>query len=172
MKRAHHAWPIFLIAVVLSGCAGYEPVETADEPVAIAVAPVINESDLAQIIAPLTRNLREGIAHSPNWRLTGEDTAAAVLHLTIVELEQDALARDPADTGRPLSFNSILRVKVEWESELPPPWGGDPVIEVETDQIIYSQPSLVNAQTTATAQMADRLAAAILQKLDWMEPAR
>ena len=61
---------------------------------------------------------------------------------------------------------------MEWDSPLPPPWGGEPVIEVETDQIIYAQPSLVNAQTTATAQMADRLAAAILQKLDWMEPAR
>ena len=173
MKLIRHPGPLLaLIAAGLAGCAGYAPVQTADEPVAIAVAPVVNQSELAQIIAPLARNLREGIAHSPNWRLTGEESAAAVLRLTVLDLEQDALARDPQDTGRPLSFNSILRVRVEWDSPLPPPWGGDPVIEVETDQIIYSQPSLVNAQTTATAQMADRLAAAILQKLDWMEPAR
>lgn len=173
MKHLLH--PGILLACVaagLAGCAGYAPVEAPAAPVSIAVAPVINESELAQIIAPLTRNLREGIAHSPNWRLTAEDQAEAVLRLTILDLRQDALARDPADTGRPLSFNTTLRVRVEWDSTQPAPWGGDPVIEVETDQILYAQPSLVNAQTTATAQMADRLAEAILQKLDWAEPAR
>ena len=175
MKLIRHPGPLLaLIAAGLAGCAGYAPVQTADEPVAIAVAPVVNQSELAQIIAPLARNLREGIAHSPNWRLTGEESAAAVLRLTVLDLEQDALARDPQDTGRPLSLNRVLRFRfrVEWDSPPPPPWGGEPVIEGETDQIIYAQPSRVNAQTTATAQMADRLAAAILQKLDWMEPAR
>jgi hypothetical protein len=134
---------------------------------AIAVAPVVNESELAQIIAPLSRNVREGIAHSPNWRLVREDEAEAVLHLTVRSVERDALARDPQDTGRPLSFHEVVRVSIEWESSSPAPWGATPATEVESDQILYAQPSLVNAQTSATAQLADRLAAKVLQKLDW-----
>ena len=156
----------------LFGCSGYAPLEPTAEPMAIAVAPVINESELAQVIAPLVRNVREGIAHSPNWELVGEDEAEAVLRLTVRDLERQALARDPEDTGRPLSFRNVLRVTAEWDSEYAAPWGSDATTEVETDQIIYAQPSLVNAQSTATAQMADRLAEQILQKLDWTEPAR
>ena len=134
---------------------------------AIAVAPVVNQSELAQIIAPLSRNVREGIAHSPNWELVSEADAGAVLRLTILEVEREALARDPQDTGRPLSFKEVVRVAVEWDSNSPAPWGDAPVVEVESDQILYAQPSLVNAQTSATAQLADRLAAKVLQKLDW-----
>jgi hypothetical protein len=166
--------PSFLLALAtlgLFGCAGYEPLGTHGEQMDIAVAPVINESELAQIIAPLARNVREGIAHSPNWRLVSEEDAEAVLRLTILEVERDALARDPEDTGRPLSFHELVRVAVEWDSSSPAPWGENPVIEVESDQILYAQPSLVNSQAMAMSQLADRLAAKVLQKLDWIEAA-
>jgi hypothetical protein len=156
-------------ALGLAGCAGYEPLETGDAPVAVAVAPVINLSELPQVIAPLSRNVREGIGHSPNWRLVSEAEADAILRLTVVSLEREALARDPQDTGRPLSFKEVVRVKVEWDSELPAPWGPADSVEVESDHVLYAQPSLVNAETMATAQLADRLANKILQKLDWVE---
>ncbi len=156
-----------VLAMGLNGCANYSPLMPKQEPVQIAVLPLANESDIPQIIAPLSRNLREKLAHSPNWELVGEDEAEAKLHLTVLELEKRTMARDPRDTGRPLSFHEEIRVAVEWISDLPAPWGTSKVIEVSSDQILYGQPSLVDSRTSATAGLADRLADKILQRLDW-----
>ena len=155
------------VALGIAGCAHYSVVEPVEDPVTITVLPVINQSELPQIIAPLARNLREKLAHSPNWALVGDDSAEVALQVTISALERSTLARDPADTGRPLSYREIIRISVEWQSELPPPWGPDPVLLIEDDQLLYAQPSLVNAETVAMGEIADRLAEKILQRLDW-----
>ena len=162
---------VILSIAGLAGCSSYEPVSVADEPVSLAVLPVINDSSLPQIIAPLARNLREKLAHSPNWDLVAADSAEASLQVTILSLESETMARDSSDTGRPLSYYEEVKVSVEWISELPAPWGGDPVMVVSTDQIIYAQPSLVDARTSATAGVADRLAEKIVQRLDWAKSA-
>jgi len=164
--------PLYFLAVIsmgIIGCSNYTPLTAPAEPTALAVAPVINESELPRIIAPLSRNVREGIAHSPNWKLVSESNAEVVLRITVLGVERVALARDPKDTGRPLSFHEVVQVSVEWDGEGPAPWGDDPVVTVESDHILYTQPSLVNASTMAMAPLADRLAGKILQKLDWSE---
>ena len=156
-----------VLVMGLNGCTNYSPLVPKQEPIQITVLPVVNESDIPQIIAPLSRNLREKLAHSPNWELVGQDQAEAKLHVTVLELEKRTMARDPRDTGRPLSFHEEVRVAVEWISELPAPWGANKVIEVSSDQILYAQPSLTDARTSATPGLADRLAEKILHRLDW-----
>ncbi|HSH09343.1 MAG TPA: LPS assembly lipoprotein LptE [Oceanipulchritudo sp.] len=133
----------------------------------IALLPVVNNTELPQIIAPLARNVREKIAHSPGWDLVGEDEAEVTLQITVTSFNRTALARDPSDTGRPLSYREVIRVSLEWISDLPPPWGDDPVTVVESDQILYAQPSLVNSEAGAMVEIADRLAEKIQQQLDW-----
>lgn len=158
-----------LILLGIAGCTGYAPLPVAPEPVKLQLLPVVNRSELPQIIAPLTRNIREGLAHSPNWRLASANQAEVQLQVTVVSFNRDDIAREPTDTGRPLSFNETVRVSIEWISDLPPPWGDDPVVYVESDQLLYAQPSLVDTETVAMAEMAERLAEKVIQQLDWMQ---
>jgi hypothetical protein len=152
----------------LAGCAGYEPLAATAEPVRIAVPPILNDSEMPQIIAPLARNVREKIAHSRNWELGDSESAEAALQITVLELERRAMARDPEDTGRPLSYQDVVRISIEWQADVPPPWGPDPVVQLETDVLLYAQPSLVDAESVAMAEVADRLAEKIIQQLDWI----
>ena len=157
------------ILLWMAGCMHYEPVER-ERAVAIALAPVINESEIAQIIAPLNRNVREGLAHSRNFRLVDIDEAEVVLQLRVRSLNRRALARDPLDTGRPLSYRERVRVTVEWVSELPPPWGPDPVTRVESEFLLYAQPALVSAESSALAELSEDLTAQIIDRLEWPAP--
>ncbi len=154
--------------VGLTGCTGYAPLETAREPVSVEVLPVINQSELPQIIAPLARNIRERVAHSPNWRLTSGSRAEVQLQVRVLSFQRDEIARDPKDTGRPLSFNETVRISIEWISDLPPPWGDQSVVVVESDQLLYAQPSLVDSEMVAMAEMAERLSDKVIQQLDWI----
>ncbi len=155
------------VLLLLGGCAGYEALEPSGAPVRLTVQPVLNETELPQIIAPLSRNLREKLAHSPNWKLVDEADAEAALQVTVSGFTRSSLARDPGDTGRPLSYMEEIELTVEWISDLPPPWGPEPTVTVRTDQLLYSQPSLTSAESVAMAEIADRLAEKILQQLDW-----
>ena len=167
MQPGFFRFLVLIPVLLLGGCAGYEVLEPAAEPVHLAVLPVLNDSELPQIIAPLARNLREKVAHSPNWKLVNAEDADAALQVTVRNFTRSALARDPGDTGRPLSYLEEVEVTVEWISELPPPWGPQATVNVRTDQLLYSQPSLTNAESVAMAEIADRLAEKILQQLDW-----
>jgi len=166
MARSFKILPLFCL-ILLAGCVGYESLDTPDDPVRLAILPIQNESELPQIIAPLARNVREKVAHARGWELSSEANAEAALRITVSDFNRYALARDPGDTGRPLSYFEEFEVKVEWISELPAPWGPDPEVTITTDQIMYSQPSLTNAESVAMAEIADRLAEKILQRLDW-----
>lgn len=155
-----------LAAFITAGCAQYKPVGNA-EVTLVALAPIINEADVPQIIAPLARNLRERLNHSPNWRLVDEADAEVLLRVTLTGRERDAVARDPVDTGRPLSYYETLFLNLEWESDLPAPWGPRPVTRIEADSLLYAQPSLVTAETAAVNELADELARKIVARMGW-----
>ena len=151
----------------LSGCSSYEVVKPAPKPVRIALLPVNNTSDLPRIIAPLARNLRERLAHSPNWELVDADRAEARLLVTVTDLDRQAISRNPQDTGRPLSFREEVMVEVEWKSSLPCPWGPSNTFVTSSDHIIYAHRSLPDASESAIAALADRIAAKIVDRMDW-----
>ncbi len=166
--RAARVIACLLLPALLAapGCTHYAP-PPARPPVRIALAPVVNEGGPPQLIAPLARSLREGLAHAPNWELVEPDRAEAVLRVTVLPLRREALSRDPADTGRPLSFQDTLALTVEWDSAEPPPWGGEPVLRVEADTLLYAQPSQVTAEAMALPALAQDLARKVLERLDW-----
>jgi hypothetical protein len=148
----------------------YQPVQSGD-PVRMTIAPIISQTGVAQVIAPLSRNLHEQLNHSRNVKLVGDASADVTLIITVTGLSREAIARDPEDTGRPLSYYESLRVSVEWVSDLPPPWGSDPVTTVEANTLIYAQPSLPGAESIAVTEMAENLARKIVERLNWPAPA-
>lgn len=158
-----------VLLALFNGCAQYTASERVD-PIKIALAPLINESEMAQVIAPLSRNLRERLNHAAGWHLVSEDEAEVVLEVRLLSLRRNAIARDPEDTGRPLSYAEELQVALEWVSDWPPPWGDDPVIFISVDTLVYAHPSLLTAETAATGELADRLARKILATISWPDP--
>lgn len=156
------------VIILLSGCAGYEPLREPESPVRLAVGPIINHSSLPQVIAPLARNLRERLAQSSRFQLVPEESAEVVLHVTVDELDRSTMARDPRDTGRPLSYLDILKVTIEWRGSPQAPWGDQPMV-VEVDQLLYAQPSLIDSESAALAAMATRLADRIVQRMEWAD---
>ncbi len=152
--------------LLMAGCRNYEPVGSTDS-IRIAIAPIINDSEIAQIIAPLSRNVREQLAHSGSFDLVDEKQAEAILRLRVVSLNRRALARDPEDTGRPLSYREIVRVAIEWESDLPAPWGEEAVTRVESELLLYAQPALVTAEASAVTELCDDLSRKIVDRLNW-----
>lgn len=158
---------LLCLAALLAGCSSYAPVRQAGQPRTIALEPILNKSELPQIIAPLSRNLREALNHSAGWRLVDRDEADVVLQITVLELDRGSISRDPNDTGRPLSYYEELSVSIEWLGELPAPWGADPVSIVSSNTVLYAQPSLVSAESAATGELAEDLAARILSRINW-----
>ena len=167
MKILLRSSVLLFLVIGLAGCTQYAPLERSNTPTAIALPPILNEAGLPQLIAPLARNVREKLAHSPNWELVSPEQAEAQLQLTIVDVQRRAMANDPIDAGRPISFYEVIRVTAEWIGNGPAPWGAPNKITVESDQLLYTQPSLVDAQHSATAELAENLADKILQQLDW-----
>jgi hypothetical protein len=160
---------LIAVLLVIAGCRNYQPVQSAD-PVRIALAPIISQTGVAQVIAPLSRNLHEELNHSANWKLVGEDSAEVILAIKVLGLNREAVARDPADSGRPLSYYESLQLSIEWISELPPPWGDNAVTTVESSTLIYAQPSLTGAESIAVTELAADLARKIVDRLDWPAP--
>lgn len=167
MKRTGKTFTAGLgLLLVFAGCQNYQPVHSG-EPLGIALAPIVSQSGVPQIVAPLSRNLHEQLNHAPNWKLVGDDNADVLLTIKVLGLNREAIARDPADTGRPLSYYESLQVSVEWGSDLPPPWGADPVTTVEASTVIYAQPGLVGGESIAATELADSLARKIVERLNW-----
>lgn len=156
---------LLLSFLLLAGCAGYAP-DPVREPLTLHLPPVINESTAPQLIAPLARNLRERLLHDRNWKLGSSSQADAVLTVRIHDLERDPVSRDPADTGRPLSYLERLHIRLEWDSSIPAPWGSDETTQIEVESLLYAQPGLIQSESIAYAEMADRAAAEILMQLN------
>lgn len=158
-------FPLVLL-VLLPGCGSYEPVRPV-ETRTIAIAPILNESSMPQVIAPLSRNLREAINHAAGWKLVEEDEADVLLRITVLALDKNTISRDPEDTGRPLSYYEELMVSVRWESDFPPPWGDQPVSIVSADTVLYSQPSLNTAESAVVGELTEEIANKILSRINW-----
>lgn len=168
-KTLHVSLLVLLLA--FSGCRNYEPVRSG-APVRVALAPIISQTGVAQVIAPLSRNLHEHLNHAPNWKLVLAKNAQAILTIEVLGLDRESIARDPADTGRPLSYYETIRVSIKWESDLPPPWGDDPVTTLEASTLIYAQPGLSGAESIAVTELANDLARKIVERLNRPASAR
>jgi hypothetical protein len=166
IRRLFISTILLCLSIFLAGCSSYKPVRQA-ETRTIALAPILNESDVPQIIAPISRNLREALNHSADWRIVDPEAADVLLQITVLQRQRSAISRDPDDTGRPLSYYEELTVSVSWESDLPPPWGNEPVTTVSANTILYSQPSLAVAESAVMGKLADDIAQKILLKLNW-----
>ncbi|NDV61026.1 hypothetical protein G0Q06_01035 [Puniceicoccales bacterium CK1056] len=155
-----------MLVLLAAGCSSYAPVRPV-ETRTIALAPVLNESEVPQIIAPLSRNLREALNHSAAWQLVEPEEAEVLLRLTVLQLDRNAISRDPDDTGRPLSYYEELMVSILWESDLPPPWGVQPVSMVSASTVLYSQPSLTAAEAAAIGELAEEISRKIISRINW-----
>lgn len=160
------------LGLILSGCAGYRPTQPLSESgqTNLQLLPIVNEASLAGIIGPLNRHLRAGLAGSHNWRVVDDSPASAQLRVVITGNSTRALARDPADTGRPISFLDNLTARLEWNGRTPAPWSktaNGRAIEVTAEALIYPNPSLVDARAQTIEQLARDLAAAIIAELEY-----
>ena len=167
MKRVVRSLKAFLLAGLLSlaACQSYE-VEPTGQTRLLQLAPIVNETDLPHLIAPLSRNLREAIAHDPQWSLANAETTAPTLQIRLLSDTERVLSRDPSDTGRPLSLRQSITAELSWEkgsaSEKPP-------IRVEVEGIFYAQPGLIASQDGLINELANRLAREILLALETAE---
>lgn len=163
--RMLQAFAALAALVLLAACAGYEPLPT-QEPLRIAVAPINNASGPPQFIAPLARTLREALAHDARWRLvTDPDEAQIVLRVTVLDQVRETVARDPGDTGRPLSFYETLRLALTWESDLPAPWAPSGQAVIEVDTLLYAQPGTAESERAALAELARDASRNVLETL-------
>ena len=163
--RIFQAFAAIAALFLLAACAGYEPLPTR-EPLRIALAPVVNEAGPPQFIAPLTRSLREALAHDARSQLVSDpDQAEVLLRIIVLEQVRETVARDPRDTGRPLSFYETLRLALIWESDLPAPWSPDERSLVEVDTLLYAQPGTAESERAALAELAREASRNILEKL-------
>jgi hypothetical protein len=155
--------PAFL--TLLGGCVGYAPVETStNPPVAIQLDPIVNRTDSSGIIAPLSRAVREEIAHSPFLELGSTD--GPIIRLTLIERDRQSLARDPEDTGRPLSYEETLAMRIQIESADAHPLaelnGGILMADVQT----YAALNFPEASSAASAELALILARKLRQQME------
>lgn len=157
-----------LLLFGLTACASYRPLEPAGAELAIAVAPIVNESSLPQLSAPLARAVRGELASLRGVRLTDTDSADLVLELYLSGGDNRPMARDSADTGRPISFLQGIELRVDWRGDWP---HADSVMAAEpvsfiSESIVYPHPDLVSSR----AQTAPRVAADLAAQLRrWVE---
>lgn len=161
---------LFIGVAFFAGCAAYEPQPVSQHAPSVWIVPITNRSVSApQSVEPLLRSLRLALATHPAVRLaTSPDTADAELRIEILGIGREDLARDRADSGRPLSYRSSFSVRVEWIGG-PAPWGLPNPRIFEAAQPVYTQPSLVEAEYQAMGLLADSIANQIVEQmtLNW-----
>lgn len=175
MHRSTHAPRRFLNSLLLAvllmaGCAQYQPLhppaKTAAAPQALHLSPVLIQGAPPGLAAPLTRQLREALLHSPAFRLSRPDPGIPTLEVRVNKAERRDLARDPQDSGRPFSFQDTLRVQLHWkDTQIPPPWGTGKVFAFDHTVHLYSRPSSVEAAQAALPTTARAISSRILQLL-------
>lgn len=153
---------ILAVSLLFSTACRNYTIEMPGEPQAIAIAPIIDDTHLPQLIAPLSRNLREAIANDPNWTLTDPNRSPQVLTVRLIPASRDVISRNPTDTGRPLSVRESVTAELSWEGR---PSGIGPQ-RVSVQGILYAQPGLLPSQDGLIAELADRLAMEILRTLN------
>lgn len=153
---------ILAASLIFSTACRHYSIEMPGEPQPIAIAPIVDDTDLPQLIAPLSRNLREAIANDPNWKLTDANRSPQVLTVRLVPAKREVISRNPTDTGRPLSIREQIIAELSWEGQ---PNDTEPQ-RVSVQGILYSQPGLLPSQDGLIAELADRLAMEILRVLN------
>lgn len=166
MKRGGASIKALLLATLLSlaACRSYQ-LEPAREARLIRVAPILNETDLPQLIGPLSRQLREAIAHDPQWSLASSRTDAPTLRIRLLADKRRVISRDPNDTGRPLSLRQSITAELAWEDVAASDSAKAP-LRVEVEGVFYAQPGLIASQDGLVAELANRLAREILLAIE------
>lgn len=137
--------PVFLPLLWL-GCQQYQWSSSADKSAirTLAIDPVVNESYAPQVVALLTRDLRDAFLRDGSVRLVGSDQSAdARLAVTITDFEESYVSGRDEDDGRPSSLSLRMTIRVNLisssekiESILPEDWTFTETIP------IYADPSL------------------------------
>lgn len=99
-----------LVGLLLSGCSNYRlgtGVELSFHT--LYIAPVVNESNLPQAVAPVSAQLRETFLRDSRIILVNTpDEADAILSVTLVRYGREAQVRQTADTGLTRKFDVTL----------------------------------------------------------------
>jgi hypothetical protein len=106
------------------------------------------------------------LAGSPAVRLDAPGEASNLLQVTVLERTRDPVARNPDDTGRPLSYFETLLLRVTWEGTAPAPWGTAEARFVEVPTLVYAQPSLVSTEAAALAEWTAAAAREVVALLE------
>lgn len=166
MKPIRRGIQALLLAGILSlaACRNYD-IEPTGSPRLIRIAPILNETDLPQLLGPLSRNLREALAHDPRWSLAAAQSDAPTLQVRLLSAQERVISRDPRDTGRPLSLRQSITAELSWEGA---PASQGPVL-VEVEGIFYAQPGLIDSRDGLIADLANRLAREIVLALETVQ---
>ncbi|MEY3000775.1 MAG: hypothetical protein RL648_989 [Verrucomicrobiota bacterium] len=162
MKSARAGLSCLFLAVLipLGACRHYQ-VDPIGEKRGLKIAPILNETDLPHLIAPLSRTLREAISHDPRWTLVRPEDTAPTLHVRLLSDSRSVISRDPTDTGRPLSITQTISAEFWWEKE-PDSTDTFSMRRIEVEGMLYTQPGLLASQDGLLAELADQLAREIL----------
>lgn len=156
---------LLLLGLFLGGCAHYEaPRDRVSQP--IQLAPIVNNSTLPQISAPLAKQLRRAIATDRHWHLSSHPQAP-MLQILIAEVDYRSMARNPDDTGQPLSVAQTVRVRFEWLNEhVPIGWDAQIHTDIAVDSLLYTAEGLVGARSQDTQRVAHETARSIMARLN------
>jgi hypothetical protein len=105
---------IGLIGLLLSGCSNYR-LGTGGELSfrTLYIAPVVNESNLPQAVAPVSTRLRETFLRDARIILVNTpDEADAVLSVTLVNYGRSSQVRQTVDTGLTRKFDVTLDAEI------------------------------------------------------------
>lgn len=174
MNRPAPHFPLsLLIALLLAalpiGCSNYQSLSNAstDQTLRFALPPILQEAGPPGLIAPLTRNLRSALLQSSAIDLRPPAAGIPLLEVRIREADRRGMARDPRDSGRPFSFQEVLRIQLHWQSHsIPPPWGSDAVYSFEHTVHLYTLPSTVEARQSALPEIARDIAGRIVRLME------
>ena len=99
-----------LTALFLSGCSNYRLGTGSDLSFkTIYVAPVVNESNMPQVVAIISTQIREAFLHEPRVILVNSaDEADVTLSVTLVKQTRQTQTRQTVDTGLTRKFEITL----------------------------------------------------------------
>jgi hypothetical protein len=143
------------------GCQQYQWTSSTDQSSirTLAIDPVVNESYAPQVVALLTRDLRDAFLRDGAVRVVGSDKSAdARLAVTIIEFDESYVSGRDEDDGRPSSLSLRMTVRVNLisssesiESILPEDWTFSESIP------IYADPSIRESSQSNLPQLTSMI---------------
>lgn len=161
MRLARLLWIAIFLPMLWLGCQQYQWDSSAgSSPIrTLAIDPVVNESYAPQVVALLTRDLRDAFLRDGSVRLVGSDRPAdARLAVTVIEFEESYVSGRDEDDGRPSSLSLKMTVRVslissirEIEEILPADWTFSESIPV------YADPSIRESSLSNLPQLTSMI---------------